>query len=443
MDIIDARYGLASSLSTMGDMISCGAILPGLESGGQATACERLWEEAKIEFVSTFDLQVALASEQVPPTNLVSSEVQGEADESATGDEGAMADENVSVQEFYTVTPSVMIDTLLGLMEPLLSLLPTQPTATESLIRHYSSRLLQLNALAESSSFPLSRKIEIENVLINAELSVLDQQLSAYKTETSEGETSPSEALAHIETRLQHIVTRLDQLSSAYEAQPTSSQEFQTLTTLADNHSLLSSTYIILRSCASNTSSAALDSLLLRTLHLHSAIQARLQAYRLNPIPGTHPHDLGPMQASSLIGQSEAHLLRSPTDAARCFGLFVEAYNHTKGAFQLTVSQSIRLQLVPTPLPDQRHDWPCLDARLEALKGMLRSKALVLCSSSEVGVDHQVLIKTELMPLINKFDITSTDLDRFMEEIEGDALWCLLDGRERSIWHLLCDQMRG
>ncbi|KAG0151804.1 hypothetical protein CROQUDRAFT_650857 [Cronartium quercuum f. sp. fusiforme G11] len=439
-DLIDAHFNLASSLSTLGDMISAGAIPPSPEYVGQAEVC---WEEAKGEFIRTFELQTSLSSEQAGHHPKLDTQTNAEAEKEVAGDEG-IGGEDIEVKEFFSITPSVMIDTLLALIDVLLTLLPTQANNSRVQIDHYLQKVLELNTLAESSLVP-TRKFEIENLMINVELSLIENEFS----EVIKDSTPPVRSLTDIEAQMQTILTRLENLSNNYNG---SAEDLQDLVVLANNYSLLCSTYSLIQFRLQVPIDAErLKTLLLKTRSLHSVILSRLRSHRIRPIQHLLPHETTPLISSSLIGQAEVHLLlhtlsyphlTAPTPYQNAFGLVLEAYNETKGPYSLSpvllTNFPIRLQVVPSPIADRREDWLCLSPRLEAVKLMIRAKWLLTdLNDSASEEDVEKLVRAEVVPMLKKFEISRADVVRYAEESEDDAIWCMTAGREGRMWRWL------
>lgn len=169
----------------------------------------------------------------------------------------------------------------------------------------------------------------------------------------------------------------------------------------------------------------------------------------MRPIAHLLPHETTPLIASSLIGQAELYLLlhtlsyphlTSPTPYQHAFSLAIEAYNETKAPFILSLAtSSIKVQVVSSPLAERREDWPCLSARLEAIKMMIRAKWLLVDLDNQTSDEAFVgqLVQTEVAPLVKKFEITRMDVVRFEEESERDGVWCMSNGREAKMWKCL------
>ncbi|KNF03618.1 hypothetical protein PSTG_03140 [Puccinia striiformis f. sp. tritici PST-78] len=465
-DEIDARYNLGLGLSTSAEMLSAGAIL---EEGVNASSVDyhqmaiRVWKQAKEELSQAYQLQERLLAESQnlnsPGLTIPEDEMnQSMEDPVQPGNQLASPPQTTLVEELFVITPSVLIDTLMDICEVLLSIYTSEPESTSIELRQYIRQLQTINQLIVNSNSPeFSRQFEIDSWICNIELTMIEHTLSETIVDTS--------SLVEIGLKLSTVNQKMSELSKDSQAL---NQDFMNLLGLANNFSSLCTatcSLITIRAKMANTpipdvQIEELECLISNTMSMYSTILEKLRHSKLRPIKQIKPHEVSSYISSSLVGQSELSLILEllhqqrgvhPSTQTRSFELAIEAYNQSLGPYKIgrdPTPNSLKLGFTPVLRPrstndnDVRNEWSNVSVRLESIKSILRTKFhhLRLSSvSSQPQLNLEQLLKDEIVPLINKFELSRTDLMRFYEDFLNDPVFLLSDSIEKPVFEFLLD----
>ncbi|POW14436.1 hypothetical protein PSTT_02957 [Puccinia striiformis] len=113
-----------------------------------------------------------------------------------------------------------------------------------------------------------------------------------------------------------------------------------------------------------------------------------------------------------------------PSTQTRSFELAIEAYNQSLGPYKIgrdPTPNSLKLGFTPVLHP-------------------VRQMTMTLSSvSSQPQLNLEQLLKDEIVPLINKFELSRTDLMRFYEDFLNDPVFLLSDSIEKPVFEFLLD----
>ncbi|KAA1082586.1 hypothetical protein PGT21_007570 [Puccinia graminis f. sp. tritici] len=483
-DEIDARYNLASALSTSAEILSAGQ---DLNSGplDYHSMSIQVWKQAKEELSRAYQLQEELllsdSSQNLgPSTSLDQEQDMTNLDPAQEENQAASSPPNgqtTLVEEVFVITPSVLIDTLMDICEVLLSIYSSEPEAVSGELQQTIQQLGSVNQLIQNSSgSSFSRQFEIDSLICNIDLTIIDHTLS----ESCDNTPGSPNLMLEIAQKLATVNQRLEDLSTQTSALD---QDFLNLLGLANNYSCLCTatcSLVAIRSKLNKTPIPEIEieelkCLIERSMSLYSTILEKLKHSKLRPIKQIKPHEISSYISSSLVGQSELTMIvelleqqqQQQGKNLKClsnqrkssFDLAIEAYNQSLGAYQISrhssPTSSFKLAFTPVGLAhptnsarDQssgivRNEWANLAVRLESIKLLLRSKYIHLLHLSSNSpqlhsqADLEQISKDHLLPLIHKFQLSRSELARFYDDFLNDPVFILSGSVEQPLFDSL------
>lgn len=427
VEAIDARFNLAQALSSLADMIDDGA-----ESASSPLNPTEVRKEAVREFRSVLDAQQRRYKTQEPLGPADGSEAASDVDmddaTSSASVSSAADTAAATAEETVIITPSILLDTIFAFREALLAA-PSAAAHDEAMTLLELGR--QLNtSIAEDRT--LSRTNELQAAEVDLKLAILDGNFAP----TNLSAETAGDSLAQVGVIVEAVKShRQLALSTPNESFSTASEPASQLSAAAS----LAATVIGYLSPSASAEGRALGA---DWAHLaqsaHQELLARLND-RLNPIKGLKTHEIPPLKVRNLIAQAEASLLAGLLDPSSGFPdlggpfqLAVDAFNASMGPDVLSLQHgrhhtsasfsNLQLSVAkrpPSTASPVRNDWPCLSARLEALRLLVRLRGLDALAGPSSGTAG---LEQNLRGLVARLGGTQADMHRWSEECEGDGI---------------------
>ncbi|KAL8292211.1 hypothetical protein RQP46_001677 [Phenoliferia psychrophenolica] len=391
-DVIDAQFNLAAAFVAMAELILEGAA-DGTMGGEESPTAVQCAQEARTLFADVERIQ------RIEMEKVFSGGIQTDQEE-----EGAMREVEGEEESgaTTTVTPSLIIDTLLESVSNDLFLFPLLPDPSSLL----SSLLAALDR-------PTSLRLLIPPSHPNP-----DQDLSITLTHlslaTTCGPSLPSSSPYALPPS-----SILSQYESLALSNPTPQLQSELADYLLDSFSLAASPLSQLQA-SENAYLAA-----------YAILQNRLAPPRSIPahvLPSLLSANLA-SRASIYLLLHHHHLSSSPELATSSLStatqLAIESIEIAGSGIRISVVSGSQIKLTPAG-PGARRDWRTIRTTRDALLGLVRIRLRTVGSAKEAGLD---LVGQALGRAGAK------DVERFVEDVRGDAAWVAAgEGVEQRWW---------